>query len=249
MIKTEILKKTEKIDSAIYLITGFFDDKEPLKWKLRTLGSELVSKSISLKDNPSITNDKATADINNLMLEIDSLFLVAKRAGLVSDMNHEILSQEFNKFTSSIVDAPKLLGQSNHGPLSRDFFGSSVSIHTHTEKNTEEIIKDKTENKEVKDESDKGQSLENVNPVHPKTKNPPKHLKDFSVVAVKKNSRQSTIINLLKRKREIMIKDVSPLIEGCSEKTIQRELMTMVHDGTLRKIGEKRWSRYSLART
>jgi hypothetical protein len=44
-----------------------------------------------------------------------------------------------------------------------------------------------------------------------------------------------------------MIKDVSPLIEGCSEKTIQRELMSMVHNGTLKKIGEKRWSRYSLA--
>ena len=67
-------------------------------------------------------------------------------------------------------------------------------------------------------------------------------------MAVKKNSRQSTIINLLKRKKEIMIKDVSPLIDGCSEKTIQRELMSMVHSGTLKKVGEKRWSRYSLAR-
>ncbi len=74
-----------------------------------------------------------------------------------------------------------------------------------------------------------------------------KDLKGYSVVAVKKNSRQSIIINLLKRKKEIMIKDVSPLIDGCSEKTIQRELMAMVQNGTLRKIGEKRWSRYTLA--
>jgi hypothetical protein len=44
-----------------------------------------------------------------------------------------------------------------------------------------------------------------------------------------------------------MIKDVSPLVTGCSEKTIQRELSAMVRSGILKKVGEKRWSRYSLA--
>ena len=75
-----------------------------------------------------------------------------------------------------------------------------------------------------------------------------KSLKEFGAISVKKNSRQSIIIGLLKRKKEIMIKDVSPLINGCSEKTIQRELSAMVHTGVLKRIGEKRWSRYSLAR-
>jgi DNA-binding HxlR family transcriptional regulator len=72
-------------------------------------------------------------------------------------------------------------------------------------------------------------------------------LKEFGAVSVKKNSRQSTIIALLKRKKEIMIKDVSPLIPGCSEKTIQRELSEMVETGILRKLGAKRWTRYTLA--
>ena len=72
-------------------------------------------------------------------------------------------------------------------------------------------------------------------------------LKEFGAISVKKNSRQSIIINILKRKREIMIKDVTPLINGCSEKTIQRELSAMVATGILKKIGEKRWSRYTLA--
>ncbi|NCN08031.1 hypothetical protein GW944_00480, partial [Candidatus Parcubacteria bacterium] len=74
-----------------------------------------------------------------------------------------------------------------------------------------------------------------------------KDLKNFGAVSVKKNSRQSIIINVLKRKKEIMIKDISPLIDGCSEKTIQRELLAMVNSGILKKEGEKRWSRYSLA--
>jgi predicted HTH transcriptional regulator len=71
--------------------------------------------------------------------------------------------------------------------------------------------------------------------------------KEFGAVSVKKNSRQGIIIAILKRKKDIMIKDVSSLIPGCSEKTIQRELLAMVQAGVLKKIGEKRWSHYVLA--
>lgn len=245
MLKTEIIKKTEKIASAVYLITSFFDDKEPLKWKLRTLGSSLLSSSIFIKDNPPSAGDKAVIDIQNYILEIDSLFLVAKRAGLVSEMNFEILSGELNKFIDSISDSSKAFVEPRQGLLSRDFFGSSIA-HTPriAEEKKPEPIKDIVVEKPI---IDKGHLLDDVDFTRPKTKTISKPLKDFSVVAVKKNSRQSVIINILKRKKEIMIKDVSPLIENCSEKTIQRELMAMVHNGTLRKVGEKRWSRYSLA--
>ena len=43
-----------------------------------------------------------------------------------------------------------------------------------------------------------------------------------------------------------MIKDIVMSITGCSEKTIQRELSALVAQGVLKKIGEKRWSRYEL---
>ncbi len=237
MQKTDILKRTEKIASAVYLITGFFDDKEPLKWKLRTLGSNLLSTSVFIKDNPPSVSDRAVIDIQNIILEIDSLFLVAKRAGLVSEMNHDILSHELHRFVGSISDPSQIFEEPRIGLLSKDFFGSSLSapayIPERKSPTIQNIIKDKIDDGR---QTDKGHRL-------PETK----HLREYSVVAVKKNTRQSIIISLLKRKREIMIKDVSPLINGCSEKTIQRELMSMVHNGTLRKIGEKRWSRYSLA--
>ena len=34
------------------------------------------------------------------------------------------------------------------------------------------------------------------------------------------------------------------LLVSCSEKTLQRELVSMVKDDVLNKTGEKRWSRY-----
>ena len=153
-----------------------------------------------------------------------SLFSIAKNAGLVSDANYEIIHRELTKFEESFGK-----------PIDMAFFSEPVEYKNalpEAEKPAFEV-KDKTP------EAPKTNLLERS------TERP--ELKDFGAVSVKKNSRQSIIINLLKRKKEIMIKDVSPLISGCSEKTIQRELLSMVAAGILKKVGEKRWSRYTLA--
>lgn len=62
-----------------------------------------------------------------------------------------------------------------------------------------------------------------------------------------KNDRQTLILNTIHTKGESSIKDLTDIIKGCSEKTIQRELITLVHAGALLKTGERRWSRYSIA--
>ena len=189
--------KLEKLASALYLISSFFDDKEPMKWRIRTLSTDLVSERV--KDKSSTAR------------EMLSLFSMAKTVGLVSEMNYNILINELSKL---VQEAEK--------PLDLTFLRETITDERSLpQPQRTGHIKDNTLDKPV--------------------------LKEFGVVSVKKNSRQSIIIGILKRKKEIMIKDVSSLINGCSEKTIQRELSTMVQTGILKKIGEKRWSRYSLA--
>ena len=197
ILKTDFSKKTENIGAAIYLITSFFDDKEPLKWRLRSLSTDLVSERVK--------------DKSLIIMELLSLFTIVKTAGLVSGMNYDILVRELSKLEDEVKK-----------PLELSFPREiATSERTLVVPQRAEFIKDKTEEKQP--------------------------LKEFGAVSVKKNSRQSTIIAILKRKKEIMIKDVTPLVNGCSEKTIQRELSSMVQTGILKKMGEKRWSRYSLA--
>jgi len=212
---TEYNNKPEKLASAIYLITSFFSDQEPLKWTLRTLASEFVSLTVSLNGNSFKEKEVLVSETRNLILKVGKLFSVAKNAGLISTDNHDLMQGELNKYMAIIgqpIDVSDLL---------------KIEPPKPQEKEREEriIIKDKIEYRAPEERS----------------------LKGFGAISVKKNSRQSIIIGLLKRKKEIMIKDVSPLINGCSEKTIQRELSAMVHTGVLRRVGEKRWSRYSLA--
>ncbi len=43
-------KKTEKLASAVYMITNLFSDSEPMKWTLRKNVSELLSFIVGYKD-------------------------------------------------------------------------------------------------------------------------------------------------------------------------------------------------------
>ena len=58
------------------------------------------------------------------------------------------------------------------------------------------------------------------------------------------------ILNFITEKRlqgstdGVMIKDIIGKIKDISEKTLQRELSALVAKGVLKKIGDKRWSRY-----
>lgn len=220
--------KSQKLATAIYLITGFFSDNEPLKWKLRDLSSRLISVSLLIKDN-YFKHNSGVSEMRAIILEITNLLLVLKQAGLVSDMNYSIINKEFSSLLNLVSPSEEFepFGEMH---IKRSFF-STPEI---AEREIEPMIASAPVSRIPLIKSIKDKSTED--------------LKDFSVVAVKKNGRQSIIINLLKRKKEIMIKDVSPLIDGCSEKTIQRELLSMVHNGILNKVGEKRWSKYSLAR-
>lgn len=59
--------------------------------------------------------------------------------------------------------------------------------------------------------------------------------------------RREAVLSVIKDKKKASIKDISTLIRGVSEKTIQRELLALIADGVILKQGERRWSTYSLA--
>lgn len=213
------IKRTEKLVSALYLLTSFFDEREPMRWRLRHLGGELLARKES----------------RNIVLEILSALTVAKNASLISDTNFDIVNREF----STLLPEGQSLGEifkaieekePNKAPTMEEKPSLYISSSVVNEPRAREIIKDKF--------------------VREPAREPAKEHREprpEGAVAQKKNSRQTTILNLLKKKKEIMVKDVTPLIPGVSEKTVQRELLSMVLSGILRKEGEKRWSRYSLA--
>jgi len=252
---SDINHKPQRLASAVYLLTSFFGDQEPLKWRLRSLSGHLVSSSISLNGHSSHDDVSVAFELRKVVSEILALIGVARDAGLISPDNHRLIAHEYTKFTDSLALSGGLSSERGLAMLSPEFF-SLPALALEKEKETESKMIPAVSDKIIRtgEIKEKKSTPDLISPIHPLTESlnyskkiAAKPLKKFGAVSVKKNGRQSVIISLLKRKKEIMIKDVSPLINGCSEKTIQRELLEMVSVGLLKKMGEKRWSRYTLA--
>ena len=58
------------------------------------------------------------------------------------------------------------------------------------------------------------------------------------------SERMSLILELVRKRKSLSIKEIASVIKGCSEKTIQRELALLISQGLVRKVGERRWSLY-----
>lgn len=215
-----VYKKTEKLATALYMVTNLFSEVEPIKWSLRKKVADLLSFIVGYKNVLPNQYIEFTGDIKTRVLEIVSLLEISYRSGLVSPMNFSILKEEFSRLLNAMDGMQSNYSESYHEKLKESFF--SVSSQGLTYSNNQ----NRTRVEQVQSNNIKDSNIENN--------------------VFKKNNRQNIIINLLKKKKDLTIKDIALTIKDCSEKTIQRELISLINMGTIKKTGERRWSRYSL---
>ena len=68
---------------------------------------------------------------------------------------------------------------------------------------------------------------------------------DAYLVYSQLTDRAERIKTVLEAKPQATIKDIAEVITDVSEKTIQRELNSLIEKGQVVREGERRWSRYS----
>jgi DNA-binding HxlR family transcriptional regulator len=218
-----IFKKTEKITSALYLISSLLKDEEPIKWELRDKGMDLITASFNASSTVPGDRNFAIQSIFSSALETISLLNVAKVSHLISEMNHRVLLKEIDQVVGMLKERLMANAENAGYVLSESFF-KTPDMSVSGFKN--DIISDKR---------------------HGDHKSKNTDIKDISDVSgEKKNGRQNSILMLLKGHNGLTIKDFSRVIKDCSEKTIQRDLLDLVSKGIVKKEGERRWSKYSL---
>jgi DNA-binding transcriptional ArsR family regulator len=231
-----IHKKTEKITVAVYLITDFFDDNECLKWKLRAQAVSLMSFVIS--GNGGGTNAEhdthSSSAFSRTLEQLCTLLRLSVHASLLSPMNYSIIIEEYKRLENLIKTHHSHADQRTGFSFPEGFF--SESSLSSSGRNGELPIKD---NKRQY----KGH-LNRVSTAIPEIST--KNLKDTILKRETKKARKENILQLLRSRGEISIKDISSAISNCSEKTLQRELMSLIAEGIVDRIGERRWSTYKI---
>lgn len=231
------------LSKAIYMITNLFAEDEPLKIALRREAVRLLA------------DTKNTYQVSTLK---DMLRLSAD-IGLISDVNTKILLEAVESIKDiGIKKEPQVEIADMFDASSHDVLGDVEKIHdqgldietgttiqlsdseyNQTDKETEDKGTDKTE---------KGDKLEHGKSINQSKTASEKQVvsANSSVMALDIGARRKKILEVVRSKGQATIHEFISSIQGCSSKTIQRELTSLVLSGTLKKTGERRWSKYSL---
>jgi hypothetical protein len=213
-------KKTEKIVSAIYLVTSLIKDNEPMKWELREGSMSLLSVTMSLNGAEHVDKNRLLQSFFTLSIQMISFLNISFVSGIISRMNSSLIIEEINSLVDYVKQQTILSSNSSGFILSDSFFATDVPVS----------------------KIDKGQST------YSKTASTQEAFNNKgAIVKDKKDTRKNSILSILKKDSQLTIKDFVKVITDCSEKTIQRELIELVEKGLVKKNGERRWSTYSLA--
>lgn len=229
----ELHKRTERLVAALFLLTDLMSDNNPIRQRVRALGIE--SLSLMLSSDESFLSDGVifSKKYSHLLVEISSLLEVAYLSEQISEMNFRIISGEIE---SMIVFTERLkkTGQQSFESKSATMFNGDLS-DTNSSSNLQlrSILK--------RSKGHKGQSVKSVS-VRTRTIGQNTHNSETSAISI--HSRKDLIMGVLKDGRHLTVKDFLSVISGVSEKTVQRELVSLVSEGVLKREGERRWSRY-----
>ena len=233
-------KKTEKLVTALYMVTDCMETDDALKAKLRELGVELLSDMHKLSN---LKPEHKQLHISTSLARVDEILSfveIAYTVGFISEMNTMILKKEFGVLTG------ELLGHQNKDKhftftLDEEMFSLPVLPEQNSQINDKNMIKDKRTN---------FNNMSFTNSVSRPSLGQNSVARSHLNSVPDKQERTNKILSLIKdisgadTSKEVSIKDISIAFTDCSEKTIQRELNSLVLKGQIKKTGSKRWSRY-----
>jgi hypothetical protein len=252
-----VFKKTEKLTTALYMVTNLLKDSEPLKWAMRDIALDLIGDGLSFAGALRGDRELAGRQLSEAVIRVLSLLEVAVRSQIMSEMNYALIRREFEALSNDVR------AQSGTAPsnliLSETFFSvprtyelprsleqsaRTEAPSTPADKKPAEQYKGHTSESSTKHSPAAAHQGEPVS----KAVTPERKQAGLSAPRIKDKNRQELIVATLKKykNRKLSIKDFAQVIVGCSEKTIQRELLELVEKGVLKKEGERRWSTYYL---
>lgn len=215
-----IYKKAERLAKAIHLITPAFVETPSLRERIDAVAVGLIDAAI----RPPMA---ARTAMSHELLTLSSVLSIARTSGLLSHMNADLIAREAQALLQEVAayeeprlfldDAPTL------AEIAKDAARQAEPQRTPAPQREPRAVSTSTPRRavQVKDNS-----------------------KGHGDAPVK--DREAAVLAIIREKGQASIKDISTRFREVSEKTIQRELTSLVQQGRVVKRGERRWSTYSV---
>ena len=220
-----LLDRAQKITEALYRVTDFFSDTEPLKWVLRKEAVEIFNFILKISiSSPGDDKHHVLENIKNRIRTLLRILEIASSNSFVSETNFNVLKREY----TTIMD---VLVSSNN-----DLLLESVTLSDYQTKKMS-VSRAKDAKKSI---SGASMAIEVKNDAENRNNEAP-----FQPVGPSGTERRDRILSFIKGQNWVSVGDLAVVFQGkISGKTIQRDLIGMANEGLLLKEGDKRWRRY-----
>ena len=224
-----VFKRTEKIISVIFYILANLEDK---------------------KDNQvhiDILKDRAF-DVHEVSLQTLRLQTQDVVAG-VREFQYTLVALES---TLRVAEAASVIPQNINHMLFEQLLTIERYLNNHYIKEDGISLTEQARLPEYKQRKDNQQTAKQKEATVPRRRSVQIPAGDISsdayFVYSKLTDRAERIKTVLEAKPLATIKDIAEIITDVSEKTIQRELNSLIEKGQVLREGERRWSRYSVSK-
>lgn len=221
-----IYKKSERLAKAIHLITPAFRSAPALRDRLDRV-------AVGLVDAGSLPPASAKQELARELLALSSVLAIARAGGLLSEMNADFISREAHNLLQEVAlyEEPRVLLED--APTLAELARESMQKPLlQTQRNAPE----REQLRSTSEVPNKGQLVGDV-------KGHLSDIKDKPRISLRKEA----ILDTLRSKGSLSIRDIATTFRDVSEKTIQRELQNLISEGSVTKTGDRRWTVYSLA--
>ena len=245
-----VLKKAERLVAALYLVSDLFPNDDPLRVSLRSRGLYVLS-LIANQGRENGEQENMVSLVQDAIGEIVSMLNIATMMNNLSSMNYDVLEHEYCSLLEFILTKGSSFVPQGRS-FDKDFFNVPNDFVSKTldpwGTNLWRATKDKGQYKgqfeqriSISDNyalSSKGQPPNVTGGAHGSN--------GLIESEYRHTKRRSVILDVVNRRGRVSVKDISQYVKDCSSKTLQRELLSLVAEGVLKKEGERRWSTYTI---
>ena len=228
-------RRSERLVAALHILTNHVPPEEPLRSTSRQISIRLLSDVLALRDDMRVSSSPAFRRVQTSVRELISLVRILSVSGYISPQNANVLVEALDEL-GNFLESSQRSSLSGSVTFSKDELLGADHISSRRSSAQRQSSRTRGE--------DAAQSLKDIS--H-QTDTPGKKEKTLPTNDVL-DRRSQAVLDVLKSQDAIGIKDISANLPEYSEKMIQRELARLVTLGRIKKMGFKRWSRYSLAR-
>ncbi|TSC87077.1 MAG: hypothetical protein G01um10148_182 [Parcubacteria group bacterium Gr01-1014_8] len=224
-----IYRRAERIAAAVHLLTGHMPNAEPVRDLARKESIALLNHALGLRSELRAAGSESFKQTQASIRKLISLIRLLGISGYTSAQNTETL-------VDALDELGALLTSSQRSQLAEDTFLTRDELtprRSEPARDSQTISSRSSQRREVRMKVS-GVSIKD------------RLIRDTGVDGRSAGARAERIVDILRSGGILGIKDIASNLPEYSEKMIQRELAALVERNTVKKLGAKRWSKYTL---